>query len=72
MHTGHRALAPERRIRALGKTLGGVSLRCGDSAMEHYMNGWAVYQTVACRLEGAAAYTRAAARSASATSFRTA
>lgn len=34
------------------RLLGAFSLRCGDSALEHYMNGWAVYQTVACRLEG--------------------
>ena len=34
------------------RLLGTFSLRCGDSALEHYMNGWAVYQTVACRLEG--------------------
>ena len=34
------------------RLLGAFSLRCGDSALEHYMNGWAVYQTIACRLEG--------------------
>ena len=34
------------------RLLGAFSLRCGDTALEHYMNGWAVYQTVACRLEG--------------------
>ena len=32
--------------------LGRFSLKCGIPALEHYMNGWAVYQTVACRLMG--------------------
>ena len=34
------------------RLLGAFSMRCGDGALEHYMNGWAVYQTIACRLEG--------------------
>ena len=31
---------------------GRFSLHCGHSALEHYMNFWAVYQTVACRQLG--------------------
>jgi len=31
---------------------GRVKLRCGDRAMEHYMNTWAVYQSLACRIMG--------------------
>lgn len=32
--------------------LGGFSLRSGNKALDHYMNRWAVYQGIACRLEG--------------------
>ena len=31
---------------------GRLKLRCGEKAMEHYMNTWAVYQSLACRLTG--------------------
>ena len=32
--------------------LGGFSLRSCSSALDHYMSRWAVYQCVACRMEG--------------------
>ena len=32
--------------------LGGFSLRSGNKALDHYMNRWAAYQGIACRLEG--------------------
>lgn len=32
------------------RLLGRFRLRCGDAALEHYMNTWAVYQCYACRL----------------------
>lgn len=32
--------------------LGGFSLRSGNAALDHYMNHWAAYQGIACRLLG--------------------
>lgn len=31
---------------------GRIKLRCNDKALEHYVNHWAVYQSLACRLQG--------------------
>ena len=31
---------------------GRLSIKCGDAALEHYMNTWAVYQSLACRIMG--------------------
>ena len=52
-------LAPRQAGRLLSglraywdRQLGGFSLRSGNQALDHYMNRWAAYQGIACRLEG--------------------
>lgn len=47
-----------------------LTLSTPDRALDHYLNGWCLYQVTACRLMARTSSTRTAAPSASGTSFR--
>jgi cyclic beta-1,2-glucan synthetase len=50
---------PRRRLRPLARGARGVQVRTPDRAMDIMLNGWLLYQTIACRIRARAAFYQA-------------